>query len=135
MSNKPSAPDKAVCQYCGQEFLRYYANRQYCCSACKQRARNKRRYAMRRSSKREYRPTAAMPPPKRPAINAVGLLRAERRDEAVAAAKKRCAMMERLAERDRAFAEWAGESGKPRRREFRPADIYGISTNDMRRWY
>lgn len=124
MSKRPSAPDKAVCQYCGREFLLYNARCRYCCAVCKQRAHWKRRYAKRRTSKREYSPTAATPPPKCPDTSAAGFLRAERR-----------AMMERLAERDRAFAEWAGESGKPRQREFRPKDIHGISVNDMRRWY
>lgn len=132
---KLAAPDKAVCQYCGREFLLYNAHRRYCCEVCRQRARNNRRYAKCRTSEREYRPTAATPPPKCPDTSAAGFLRAERRAGAVAAAEKRSAMMARLAERDRAFAEWAGENGKPRRREFRPKDIYGISANDMRRWY
>ena len=132
---KLAAPDKAVCQYCGREFLLYNARCRYCCAACKQRARWKRRYAKRRASKREYKPTAATTPPKCPDTAAADFLRAERRAGAVAAAEKRRAMMERLAERDRAFAEWAGERGKPRVRDFRPKDIHGISVNDMRRWY
>ena len=131
MSKRPSAPDKAVCQYCGREFLLYNARCRYCCAVCRQRARWKRCYAKRRSSVREYKPTAATPPPKCRDTSAAGFLHAERR----AAAEKRRAMMARLAERDRSFAEWAGQSGKPRQREFRPKDIQGIANEDLRRWY
>ena len=42
---------------------------------------------------------------------------------------------ERLAERDREYAAWAGERGKPHVRDFRPKDIQGIANEDLRRWY
>ena len=49
--------------------------------------------------------------------------------------RERRAMLERLRERDREYAAWAGERGKPRVRDFRPKDIQGIANEDLRRWY
>lgn len=117
-----------TCEHCGAEFESTHQRAKYCSARCKRAAKDARYYAAHGGAnvKRRY---------KRAKPSAAGLLRAERRAGAVAAAEKRRAMMARLAERDRAFAEWAGESGKPRQREFRPKDIHGISVNDMRRWY
>ena len=117
-----------TCEHCGAEFESLSPRAKYCSEQCKNNARYIRRG--RTPGKRHYK--RAMP------THTSGMSESERktmRRTIVDKQRERRAMMERLAERDRAFAEWAGESGKPRQREFRPKDIHGISAVYLRRWY
>ena len=117
-----------TCRHCGAKFSTQYPRARYCCRECRQAAKDERE----RTGKRGPRRGA------QPACLGCYLSAAERTAHQRAVEfklRERRAMLERLAARDREYAAWAGERGKPRVRDFRPKDIHGIAAVDMRRWY
>lgn len=121
-----------TCEHCGAKFESTHQRAKYCSARCKRAAKDARYYAAHGGANVKRRYKRAMPP------HTSGMIESERKTmlrNIVDRQRERRAMMERLAERDREYAKWAGERGKPRVRDFRPKDIQGISVNDMRRWY
>lgn len=116
-----------TCRHCGAKFESLSPRAKYCSPQCKNNARYIRRG--RTPGKRCYAP--ALP-------HGSGFSQTDRktmRRNIVDRQRERRAMLERLAARDREYAAWAGERGKPRVRDFRPKDIQGIANEDLRRWY
>ena len=117
-----------TCRHCGAKFESLSPRAKYCSEQCKNNARYIRRG--RTPGKRRY--NLAMP------THTSGMSESERktmRRNIVDRQWERRAMLARLAARDREYAAWAGERGKPRVRDFRPKDIQGIANEDLRRWY